>query len=367
MKSIKIILQAFSIIILFGCNKEIPVDKNEKLNVLFIMTDDLNCDLGSYGHSQVISPNIDKLASQGILFENAHNQYPLCGPSRASFMTGMYSDQTMHTTLNVDIRTTTPDVVTLGQRYRQQNYRSVRIGKIFHYDNPGSIGSSSSDDIYTWDYTINPWGRDKEEEYKINTLSERQYGGTLSWLEADGNDEEQTDGIVATEAVEQLEKFSKNGQSFFLAVGFFKPHTPYVAPKKYFDLYEKEDMVIPYTGVSDEYLKSIPTPAARSIRAKKDQIKLNLKSNKELSKEIKEAYYATISFMDAQIGRVLDKLEKTGLDKNTIVVFSSDHGYHLGEHGYWQKQTLFDNSTRVPLIFSGPRIEKGIKLTPLSS
>ena len=361
MKSIKIFLQAFSIIILFGCNKEIPEDKNEKLNVLFIMTDDLNCDLGSYGHSQVISPNIDKLASQGILFENAHNQYPLCGPSRASFMTGMYSDQTMHTTLNVDIRTTTPDVVTLGQRYRQQNYRSVRIGKIFHYDNPGSIGSSSSDDIYTWDYTINPWGRDKEEEYKINTLSERQYGGTLSWLEADGNDEEQTDGIVATEAVEQLEKFSKNGQSFFLAVGFFKPHTPYVAPKKYFDLYEKEDMVIPYTGVSDEYLKSIPTPAARSIRAKKDQIKLNLKSNKELSKEIKEAYYATISFMDAQIGRVLDKLEKTGLDKNTIVVFSSDHGYHLGEHGYWQKQTLFDNSTRVPLIFSGPGIEKGIK------
>ena len=120
-------------------------------------------------------------------------------------------------------------------------------------------------------------------------------------------------------------------------------------------------MVIPYTGVSDEYLKSIPTPAARSIRAKKDQIKLNLKSNKELSKEIKEAYYATISFMDAQIGRVLDKLEKTGLDKNTIVVFSSDHGYHLGEHGYWQKQTLFDNSTRVPLIFSGPGIEKGIK------
>ena len=216
----------------FQCKKKEPIVENKKLNVLFIMTDDLNCDLGSYGHPQVKSPNIDKLAENGILFENAHVQYPLCGPSRASFMTGMYSDQTKHTKLNVDIRTTIPDVITLGQRFRQQNYRSVRIGKIFHYDNPGSIGSSSSDDIYTWDYTINPWGRDKEEEYKINTLSPRQYGGTLSWMEAEGNDEEQTDGIVASEAIEQLEKFSKSGQNFFLAVGFFKPHTPYVAPKK---------------------------------------------------------------------------------------------------------------------------------------
>ena len=343
----------------FQCKKNEPIVENKKLNVLFIMTDDLNCDLGSYGNPQVKSPNIDKLAENGILFENAHIQYPLCGPSRASFMTGMYSDQTKHTKLNVDIRTTIPDVITLGQRFRQQNYRSVRIGKIFHYDNPGSIGSSSSDDIYTWDYTINPWGRDKEEEYKINTLSTRQYGGTLSWMEAEGNDEEQTDGIVANEAIEQLEKFSKSGQNFFLAVGFFKPHTPYVAPKKYFDLYEKHEMVIPYTGIGENYLNSIPIPAAKSIRIKKDQIKLNLKSNNKLSKEIKEAYYATISFLDSQIGRVLNALKKNGLDKNTIIVFSSDHGYHLGEHGHWQKQTLFDRSTRVPLIFSGPGIKKG--------
>ena len=211
MKNLKNSLKLFILLILFSCSKEIEdKNNNNKINVLFIMTDDLNCDLGYYGHPQVISPNIDRLASQGVVFENAHIQYPLCGPSRASFMTGMYSDQTKHTKLNVDIRTTIPDVITLGQRFRQQNYRSVRIGKIFHYDNPGSIGSSSSDDIYTWDYTINPWGRDKEEEYKINTLSPRQYGGTLSWMEAEGDDEEQTDGIVANEAIEQLEKFSKN-------------------------------------------------------------------------------------------------------------------------------------------------------------
>ena len=134
------------------------------------MTDDLNCDLGTYGHHQVISPNIDRLASEGVLFENAHNQFPLCGPSRASLMTGMYSDQTNHTLLDVDLRQTIPDVVTLGQRFRQRGYTSVRIGKIYHYGNPGTIGTSGQDDISTWDYTINPYGRDKEEEYKINTL-----------------------------------------------------------------------------------------------------------------------------------------------------------------------------------------------------
>ncbi|MDC1457058.1 sulfatase [Flavobacteriaceae bacterium] len=362
MKYIKITLGLLFFVLVLGCKKSNTIDKNQKLNVLFIIADDLNCDLGSYGHPQVISPNIDKLAKNGTLFGNVHNQYPLCGPSRASFMTGMYTDQTKMTNNNVLLRTTVPDVITMGQRFRQQGYRSVRIGKIYHFDNPSSIGTSSADDIYTWDQTINPYGRDKIEEYKINTLTTRQYGGTLSWLAADGTDEEQTDGIGATEAIEQLESFSKTGQNFFLAVGMYRPHTPFVAPKKYFDMYDRNSIEIPYNGTNDEYLKTIPKTAANSIRLKKNQIKLNLKSNKKLAQEIKEAYFATTTFVDAQIGRILKKLKQTGLDKNTIVVFTSDHGYHLGEHGHWQKQTLFDNSTRVPLIFSGPGIESNIRI-----
>ncbi len=362
MKYIKITLGLLFFVLVLGCKKSNTIDKNQKLNVLFIIADDLNCDLGSYGHPQVISPNIDKLAKNGTLFGNVHNQYPLCGPSRASFMTGMYTDQTKMTNNNVLLRTTVPDVITMGQRFRQQGYRSVRIGKIYHFDNPSSIGTSSADDIYTWDQTINPYGRDKIEEYKINTLTTRQYGGTLSWLAADGTDEEQTDGIGATEAIEQLESFSKTGQNFFLAVGMYRPHTPFVAPKKYFDMYDRNSIEIPYNGSNDEYLKTIPKTAANSIRLKKNQIKLNLKSNKKLAQEIKEAYFATTTFVDAQIGRILKKLKQTGLDKNTIVVFTSDHGYHLGEHGHWQKQTLFDNSTRVPLIFSGPGIESNIRI-----
>ena len=321
---------------------------NKKLNVLFIIADDLNCDIGVYGNKVVKTPNIDRLVKNGTLFLNAHCQYPLCGPSRASFMTGMYSNQTKMTKNNVFLRTTVPDVITIGQRFRQQGYQSVRIGKIFHYDNPSTIGTSGIDDIYSWDQTINPYGRDKLEEYKINTLSPRRYGGTLSWMASDGADEEQTDGIGASEAIKKLENFSNTGENFFLAVGFFRPHTPFVAPKKYFDLYSKDDMVIPKS--STNYLKTIPNPAAKSVRSKKNQINLE----KDLAKEIKQAYFATISFVDAQVGRIINKLKQTGLDKNTIVVFTSDHGYHMGEHGHWQKQTLFNNATKVPLIINVP-------------
>lgn len=329
---------------------------SRKLNVLLIIADDLNCDLGAYKNLVVKTPNIDRLAKRGLLFENAHNQYPLCGPSRASFMTGMYSNQTKITKNNMNLRNSIPDVITMGQRFRQQGYQSVRIGKMFHYDNPSAIGTSGNDDIYSWDQTVNPYGRDKLEEYKINTLSPRKYGGTLSWLAADGDDNEQTDGIATSEAIKKLDDFAAKDIPFFLAVGFFRPHTPFVAPKKYFDLYDREQIHIPQ--IPNDYLTTLPEPAVKSIRAKKNQINLE----KDKAQEIKEAYYATISFVDAQVGRIIDHLKATGLDTNTVVVFTSDHGYHLGEHGHWQKQTLFENSTRVPLIISYPGIRnKGKK------
>ena len=236
----------FTLFLIFSCSESSKKEKSkessishtaEKLNVLLIIADDLNCDLGAYGNLVVKTPNIDRLAERGVLFENAHNQYPLCGPSRASFMTGMYTNQTKITRNNMNLRNSVPDVITLGQRFRQQGYQSVRIGKMFHYDNPSAIGTSGNDDIYSWDQTVNPYGRDKIEEYKINTLKTRRYGGTLSWLAADGKDDEQTDGIAASEAIKKLDDFANRDTPFFLAVGFFRPHTPFVAPKKYFDLY----------------------------------------------------------------------------------------------------------------------------------
>ena len=329
---------------------------SEKLNVLFIIADDLNCDIGVYGNQDVYTPNIDKLASEGVLFENAHVQYPLCGPSRISLMTGLYPDQTKSKDLRLFLRQTIPDVITIGQRFIMEKYNSVRVGKIYHYHNPRDIGTSGHDDHFTWDQTVNPYGRDKIEEYKLNKVKENFDGATLSWLESEGLDSEQTDGIGADETIRFLEKFSNSKENFFLAFGLYRPHIPFVAPKKYFELYEKDKMFVPSNG--DKFLETISPPAAKSLRARKEQINLD----KSTIKTVKEAYYATSSFVDAQVGKVLDKLKETGLDKNTIVVFTSDHGYHLGEKGHWQKQTLYDRATRVPLIISGPGIINGLKI-----
>jgi len=327
---------------------------SEKFNVLLIIADDLNCAIGAFGDPHADTPNIDRLAQEGVLFTNAHVQYPLCGPSRVSFMTGLYPDQTKSKKLRLHVRQTIPDVITLGQKFRMESYHSVRVGKVYHYHNPRDIGTASYDDPYTWDRTVNPYGIDKIEEHKVTYLKPRFNGGVLSWHKSSGKDEEQTDGIGANNTIDFLDEFAKSGENFFLAFGLYRPHVPFVAPKKYYELHNNKDFSIPES--SNLYLNTIPEPAAISVRSKKEQIGLD----SELAKEIKQAYYATVSFVDAQIGRVLDKLKKTGLDKKTIVVFTSDHGYHLGEHGHWQKQTLFEHATRVPLIFSGPGISSGL-------
>ena len=321
-----------------------------KLNVLLIIADDLNCDISAYGNKKVITPNIDALAKRGVLFGNAHVQYPLCSPSRISMMTGLYPDQTKSKKLRLYLRQTLPEIITIGQTFKMNNYHSVRVGKIYHYHNPRDIGTAGHDDFYSWDQTINPYGRDKLEEFKLNKVKDVFDGATLSWYASEGEDEEQTDGIGANETMELLENFSKNKENFFLAYGLYRPHIPFVAPKKYFSMYDEQKIEIPSNG--EDFLMTVSDPAKKSLRARKEQIDLN----DNLKKTIKHAYYATTSFVDAQIGRVLDKLKETGLDKNTIVIFTSDHGYHLGEKGHWQKQTLYERSTRVPLIIAGPGI-----------
>jgi len=320
-------------------------------NVLFLICDDLNCDLGSYGHPLVKSPNIDRLARSGVRFENAYCQYPLCGPSRASFMTGLYPDQTLVRRNAIYIREHVPNVQTLSQMFRGNGYFASRIGKIYHYNVPNHIGTSGHDDPYSWDYTINPRGRDKDDEGLIFSLRPGSFGGTLSWLASGGRDEEQTDGIAATEAERLLRSYARQKRQFFLAVGLYRPHTPYVAPKKYFDLYPTNQIVVP--TVPEGYLKTLPKGAQDSLTRKKDQVNLA----DHLARQAIQAYYASITFADAQVGRILDVLKETGLSKNTVVLFTSDHGYHMGEHGYYQKTTLFENAARVPFIVSGPGVE----------
>ena len=204
----------------------------DRPNVLFLICDDLNCDIGCYGHPLVKTPNIDRLAARGVRFERAYCQYPLCGPSRASFMTGLYPDQTLIHRNSIYIREHLPNVNTMSQMFRDAGYKATRIGKIYHYNVPKHIGTSGHDDPYSWNNVINPEGRDVHDEDKIFSLIPGSFGGTLSWLAADSTDEEQTDGIAATEADEVLKQFAADDTSFFLAIGLYRPHTPYVATKK---------------------------------------------------------------------------------------------------------------------------------------
>ena len=324
-----------------------------RTNVLFIAVDDMNNELGCYGNAVVKSPNIDKLAARGVKFDRAYCQFPLCSPSRSSIMTGLRPDTTKVFNLQYHFRTGLPDVVTLPQTFIRHGYYAARVGKIYHYGNPGDIGTSGLDDPASWKEFFNPAGRDKTtlESDVINYTPSRGLGSAMAFLsDKGGRDEDHTDGKVATQAIELLEKH--RSEPFFLAVGFYKPHTPYIAPKKYFDLYPLEKIAVPEMPAG--YAATVPAPALASTKPWP-----NFGVTLQQARECKQAYYAAISFVDAQIGRVLDALDRLGLRDSTIIVFWSDHGYSLGTHGLWMKQSLFEDSARVPMIFAGPGIKAG--------
>ncbi len=341
------------IMLVFGLFAASCTQESGPPNILFIAVDDLNTDLGTYDHDLVSSPHIDRLAARGVRFDRAYCQYPVCNPSRSSFLTGLYPEQTGVLANRDSFRQHIPDIPTLPQWFKEHGYHTARVGKIFHYGVPSQIGSDGMDDPTSWSETVNPRGIDREVHDRIHTLVPNQYGGTLSWLSVDPEDGFHTDELGAAAAIQIMEEQhpSRTGMPMFLAVGFYRPHTPFVAPAPYFELYpldridpvleQPEDRVdIPIAALADR-------PRQRELTMKK-------------RREIIQAYYASVSFMDAQVGRLLDALERLDLDDNTIVVFVSDHGYHLGHHGLWQKGDLFEGSVRVPLIVAVPEgLQKG--------
>lgn len=334
---------AFLIALTFGVAGQ---HKPKKLNLLFIAADDLNNDLGCYGHPLIKTPNIDRLAKMGVQFNAAYNQYPLCNPSRASVMTGLRPEQLKIYDLDTHFRERFPDIITLPQLFRLNGYKTARLGKIYHYHVPAEIGTNGLDDQPSWDTVINPIGRDKIEEAVVKNLTpQRSLGAALAWHQSEGTADEQTDGKIANEAV-RLMKAMKD-QPFFMAVGFFRPHTPYIAPKEFFDMYPREKIRLPDSIGSD--WNDIPDAALFTKPAH-----WGLSAEERIT--AMRAYYASISLLDQQVGKLLNALEELDLMKSTIIVFWSDHGYHLGEHGQWLKQSLFEGVARVPLILAGPGI-----------
>jgi iduronate 2-sulfatase len=330
----------------------------KKLNVLFISVDDMNNDLGCFGHPLVKSPSIDRLAARGVRFERAYCQFPLCNPSRASLMTGLRPDTTRVFDLQYHFRQGLPGVVTLPQMFIKNGYYVARVGKMYHYGNPGDIGTSGLDDRASWTEHFNPAGRDKTalEPDIMNYTPKRGLGSSMSFLaDPTGTDPEHTDGKVVAQTIQLLEKH-KN-EPFFIGAGFYKPHCPYVTPKKYFDLYRMEDISLPpiTTNTPHDY----PTLALSGYKPWP-----YVGVTPDQARECKRAYYAAISFVDAQIGRLLEAVDRLGLRDNTIIVFWSDHGYHLGEHGLWFKQSCFEESARVPFIISVPGLKTAGQASP---
>ncbi|MEO6036651.1 MAG: sulfatase, partial [Verrucomicrobiota bacterium] len=286
------------------------VEPPTRPNVLFIMSDDLTCALGCYGQREMKTPNIDKLAKKGVLFERAYCQFPLCNPSRASLMTGRRPSTTQVLDNAQFFRKILPEVVTLPELFKQNGYYSARIGKIYHYGVPGQIGTSGMDDPQSWNEFINPRGHDKDVEAKVINYTPKNgnLGAALAWLDDEADDETETDGKVASETIRLLEEHGD--KPVFIAAGFYRPHVPEIAPKKYYDLYPISTITLPKEP--HEHLAGIP-PMAFFIRP------ANYGLPDEQLRLFKRGYFASVSFMDAQVGRLLDALNRLKLADNTIV------------------------------------------------
>ena len=329
--SLKTSAAAFTTSLLPNLNTE----AGGRYNVLFIIADDLRPLLGCYGYSEMHTPNIDALAKRGTLFNRAYCQYPLCNPSRISMMTGLRPETTGVYRNTMGWREALPEVVTLPQHFKIQGYHTRSVGKIAH--------AATWDDELSWSAPI--WS----QRWRIDKAT------TPSWKILDVPDDELKDGKVANAAIEVLSEIKD--QQFFLAVGFHKPHLPYNAPRKYYDLYDIET----FKDVSSV----VPHPQ-NDVRAYADIPNGSAPISEEKTLELMQGYAASTSYMDAQVGRVLDQLEALGLTERTVIAFCSDHGFHLGEHRTWRKNTLFEVALRSPLILSIPgQAHLGVKTDSL--
>ena len=310
-------------------------DAQGQYNVLFIVVDDLRPFLGCYGHPEVHTPNIDRLAERGTVFNRAYCQYPLCSPSRTSMLTGLRPETTGVLNNSQNFRKKTPDAVTLPQHFKAHGYHTQSVGRIAHLP-------QLQDDENSW--SVTSW-RPIWVPFDIKT--------TPSWQALDVEDDDLRDGKTARRAVRVLNQIKD--RQFFLAVGFYKPHLPFKAPRKYFELYDNQTFDLPASSVPPEDAPGSALTNWSAIRAYQDLPSGTTPLSDTKTLELIRAYAAATSYTDAQIGRVLTRLDTLGLTENTVIVFCGDHGHHLGEHGIWGKQTLFEVSLRSPLIVSIPR------------
>ena len=347
----------------------------DKPNVLFIAIDDLRPELGCYGNKLIKSPNIDRLAARGTLFNRAYVSQAVCSPSRTAMLTGLRPDTTRVWDLETHFRVARPDCITLPQHFKANGYHCAALSKVYHagledgrsWSEPHWYpkGKSVDTDLVDWTKQIVTKHETTVEEYSRGTSPDdndkpadrkngkKAKGGPAFEVSAKADDQ-LPDGATAAEAVKRLHALKSKGQPFFLAVGFLKPHLPFVAPKKYWDLYDPNQIPLPL-------IDHLPSGAPEFAGHNNSELHNYIGVPKEnpipadFAKTLRHGYYACISYIDTQVGRVLDALEKEGLAENTIIVLWGDHGWQLGDHGLWHKHTNFELATRAPLLISLPK------------
>jgi len=387
MKRLLVILLLF-----IGVNQLITAQSKDKKNILFIAVDDLKPLIKAYGENQMVTPNFDKLINSGVMFKNAEVQQAVCGPSRASVMTGTYPDRTKVWDLQTDFRESSPTLISMPEYLISQGYQTTAVGKIFHKGStaPGHDGKSWSIP-HTIPENFDPKYGAPSFSYYQNPETKAEHLRLMKEAEADGkkpgqqrnyafkklkpstecvdvSDEAYQDGIYTIEAIKKMNDLVKLGKPFFLGVGFQRPHLPFVAPKKYWDLYKRNDIKLAYQKLIDgapEYAYHT-FGELRSFTDIDKNATLGTPLAEEKQRELIHGYMASVSYVDAQLGKLMDELERLKLTKNTIIVLWGDHGYHLGDHTLWNKHSNFEQATRIPFIFSGPGIAKGKKIaTPV--
>jgi iduronate 2-sulfatase len=338
------------LLILLSCKitKENKTLISAKKNVLFLMMDDLRPELSVYGHSQISSPNIDALAKSGVTFKRAYCNVPVCGASRASILTGIRPTANRFLKFNASIKNETPNILTLVKHFKNQGYTTISNNKITHLKR----------DINEWDEEWYPslkgW-RDYQSKENIHLEKKGQHG--YAYENPDIDDDAYYDGKTANKSILDLKRLKAEGKPFFMAVGFVKPHLPFNAPKKYWDLYKESEITLPKNNFFSNSAPEIANHSWGELRYYKGIPKKGQVSD-TVAKKLIHGYYAAVSYVDAQVGKVLKELKNLGLKDNTVIVLVGDHGWSLMEHGLWVKHSNFRVALQVPLIISASNISK---------
>ena len=366
-------------------SKQVAQANTSQKNILFIAVDDLKPLLSNYGETQMVTPNFDRLAKMGMTFTNAHVQYAVCGPSRASVMTGTNPDRTKVWDLHTDFRKSAPDLVSMPEYLISQGYESTGVGKIYHKgsSSPGHDGKSWSKPHQLPEPEGNPMFnvyQDPETKAEMQKLKEealkkgkKKHGQFSKYIYSkikpssegpDVPDNYYQDAVFADTAIEQMEDMMNDGKPWFQAVGFQRPHLPFNAPKKYWDLYNREDIEVAKFQKLSEGTPRLAFHNFGELRSYSDipnKIDVGEALPIEKQKELIHGYMACVSYIDAQLGKLLDFLERKNELENTVIVLWGDHGFHLGDHTEWCKHSNFEQATRIPFMFAGPGVEKNQK------